>query len=68
MDSKRQGEIALLLVKALARREGSERLLGHISKLNKISEVTGIKLDELRTFTEILVKDLVKEFFAEKAK
>lgn len=68
MDAKRQGEIALVILKALARREGPEKLLRHISKLDKVANVTGIELDEIRNFAEILVRDLVKDFFAEKVK
>lgn len=67
MDQNRRGEIALAIVKALARREGPENLLRLLGKLDKVAEATGVELDEIRTFTELLVKDLVTDFFAENA-
>jgi hypothetical protein len=63
MTKERQGEVALAIVEALARREGPQRMLKHIGRLDKLAELTGFDLNELRTFTELLTTKLVKEWF-----
>ena len=63
MDPKRQGEIALVLVKALAHREGPEKMLRHVGKLSEVAKATRIEIVELKTFFEILLKNLVTEWF-----
>lgn len=66
MDMNRRGEIALAIVKVIAHREGPERMLKHMGKLKLVAEATGIELDDLRTFFELLARELVKDWFSSK--
>lgn len=69
MDQNRRGEIALVLIKALARREGALKFGAIRQKLDKISDVTGISVEELKSFSELLRHELVvEEYLAENAK
>lgn len=66
MTDKRQGEIALELIRALARREGTDKLIERLEQLDKASSATGISEAELRTFCEIRIHEIVHERLAKK--
>ena len=68
MDPKRQGEIALALVRALASREDIDKLLDISQRFGQVSSVTGIQVAELGIFTQLIVGELVRERLAEKMK
>lgn len=59
---KRKGEVAYALVKAMVRREGSEGMLGHLGRLPAIAESIGVPLEDLQSFTELIVNELTREW------
>jgi len=60
MDEKRQGEIALALLKDRARREGI-RFAGLKRELGNVAQRTGIPLAELEEFVRLTIGELVEE-------
>ena len=61
----RRGEIAYALVKYLFRRVGLTLERSKVKEeLGKISETTGIPVDELMTFGRRVVKDVTDEVFS----
>ena len=63
MNLERQGEIARAIVKAIAKHKGPEQMLEAVGKLDKVAQATEIELEDIKTFTEILIRELVKEWF-----
>jgi hypothetical protein len=61
MTAKRQGEIALLLIKAMSKRNGVDDLLERLLELDKVSAHTGIPVSELEIFGDIVVSEIVAE-------
>jgi hypothetical protein len=68
VSSKRQGEIAHAVVKAVVRREGVENLLAALDDLESISQKVKVPVPELKAYCEIVLHDLVEDHFAEEAK
>lgn len=68
MNTKRQGEIAHAVVKAVVRREGVENLLKALQNLDQIADRVRVPVPELKTYCEIVLHELVEEHFAEEVK
>lgn len=64
MDSKRQGEIALVLIKALVEHKGVTPKR-YKDLVGKISTSIGISVEELKSFGELVMHEIVEECFAE---
>jgi hypothetical protein len=64
MDPKRQGEIALLLVKQQLREEGVRLTPNFRREVGNKAKAIYISIEELMEFTELIVRELVEETFA----
>lgn len=63
MDAKRQGEIALLIVRYMIRRRGV--MLSHdtMREFGNIAKSTGIPVEELKQFARPLLREFLDECF-----
>jgi len=66
MDPKRQGEIALKLVKFYMREKGITLSQNNMRKLGNISKAIGVPIEELKQFAKPLAQELIEECFATK--
>ena len=69
MDAKRQGEIALVLLKYLMRKKGLNLSPSMIREFGNTSKETSIPIDELKQFSKPIMQEMLDECFeAEEAK
>mgnify|MGYP001570258738 CR=1 FL=1 len=69
MDTKRQGEIALVLLKHLMRKKGLNLSPSMMRDFGNASKETGIPIDELKQFSKSIMQEMLDECFeAEEAK
>lgn len=66
MDPKRQGEIALALLKYEMRKQGVTISKQKMRNLGSVSRATGISIQELCEFTQPIIEEFVAEIFAAK--
>ena len=66
MDSKRQGEIALKMVKYLMRQKGFTLSPSNMRDAGNVAKTLGISVEELVEFAKPLVQELLDECFATK--
>ena len=63
LDPKRQGEIALLLVKYFIRRRGITISHDNMRELGNTAKAIGVTSDELRQFAKPLIQEALDECF-----
>ncbi len=68
MDSARKGEIALLVLKHRARKEGVRLTSDMQREIGNIAKGIGIPVAETAEFLECIVRELVTEAFAKPIK
>lgn len=61
MDLRRQGEIALMLVKHYIHKHGITLTQGDMREFGNIAKAIGVSPEELKEFTKPLVLELIKE-------
>ncbi len=66
MDPKRQGEIALMVVKYLMRKRGIQLSQSHTREFGNAAKDIGVPVEELRLFVKPLAQELLDECFAAK--
>ena len=66
MDAKRQGEIALVLLKYLMRKKGLNLSPSMIREFGNTSKETGIPIDELKQFSRLIMQEMLDECFEAK--
>ncbi|PIP23820.1 MAG: hypothetical protein COX36_01265 [Candidatus Nealsonbacteria bacterium CG23_combo_of_CG06-09_8_20_14_all_38_19] len=64
MDPKRQGEIALMLVKYFMRKRGITLSQDKMRDLGNVAKAIGVSVEELRQFAKPLAQELFEECFA----
>ena len=64
MDPRRQGEIALALIKVIVEHKGVTPKR-YKDLVGKISASTGISVEEVKSFGELIMHEIVEECFAE---
>ncbi len=67
MDSKRQGEIALELVKTYASKNGLPSVDEAKRRFGNIAKETGISKEELTAFADAILPDLIGRIFGYKS-
>lgn len=68
MNTKRQGEVAHAVVKAIVRREGIENLMKALQNLDQVSIKVKVPVPELKAYCELVLHELVEDHFAEEVK
>jgi hypothetical protein len=63
MDQKRQGEIAIRLVKHIMRKQGLRLSHNEMRELGNVAKAIGVPVEELKQFTKLLVQELIDECF-----
>ncbi len=63
MDPKRQGEIALKLVKYLMRKSGVTLSQDNMRQFGNVAKAIGVPVDELKQFAKPLMQELLDESF-----
>jgi hypothetical protein len=66
MDPKRQGEIALMVLKYLLRKQGIELSRNKMRETSGLAKAIGISVEELKQFVQPLVEEFMRELFAMK--
>jgi hypothetical protein len=66
MDPKRQGEIALKLVKHLLRKRGITLSHDNMREFGNVAKAIGVTVEELRQFAKPLMQELLDECFSAK--
>jgi len=66
MDPKRQGEIALQLVKHLMRKRGITLSQDNMRDFGNVAKAIGVPVEELKQFAKPLMQELLDECFAAK--
>jgi hypothetical protein len=66
MDPKRQGEIALMLVKYLLRKKGIELSRNKMREADGAAKAIGIPVGELKQFVQLLIEEFTGELFTHK--
>jgi len=66
MDPKRQGEIALQLVRHLMRKRGITLSQENMREFGNVAKAIGVSVEELKQFAKPLVQELLDECFATK--
>lgn len=64
MDPKRRGEIAILFVKETLRKENFRLSRETMRELGNVAKKIGVSTEELKTFFEPLVREMVNEMFS----
>lgn len=64
MDTKRQGEIALKLVKFYIRKQGIQLSQNDIREFGNVAKAIDVPIEELKEFAKPLVQQLVDQWFA----
>lgn len=65
LDERRQGEIALKILRYMLRREGVRLSPDRMRDLGNLSKEIGVPIEELKQFAKPLVQELVDDCFAE---
>ena len=66
MDAKRQGEIALVLLKYFLRKKGFNLSQNMMREFGNTSKETGIPIDELKQFSRPIMQEMLDECFEAK--
>jgi hypothetical protein len=66
MDTKRQGEIALQLVKHVMRKRGITLSQDNMRELGNTAKAIGVSVEELKQFIKPLIQELLNECFSAK--
>ena len=66
MDPKRQGEIALKLVKHLLRKRGTTLSQDNMREFGNVAKVIEVPVEELKQFAKPLMQELLDECFSVK--
>lgn len=66
MDLKRQGEIALKLVKYLLRKRGGTLSQDNMREFGNVAKAIEVPVEELKQFTKPLMQELLDECFSAK--
>ena len=66
MDPKRQGEIALKLVKYLMRKRGIQLSQDNMREFGNVAKAIEVPVEELKQFAKPLMQELLDECFSAK--
>ncbi len=66
MEEKRQGEIALKLVKHLIRERGITLTQTKQREFGNVAKAIGVSVEELKRFIKPLLQEFLDEYFVEK--
>lgn len=66
MDSERQGEIALKVVKHLMRKRGITLSWSNMREFGNLAKEIGVPVEELKQFAKPLMQELLDECFSAK--
>ena len=66
MDPKRQGEIALKLVKYLVRKRGITLSQDNMREFGNVAKAIEVPVEELKQFAKPLMQEVLDEYFSAK--